>query len=78
MYCTEEQYNTKVQYSAVQYSTVDSVPSDPCYLDLVEEGGNAVLSCSYTLGQSEFVDSVKWFYNRTEIYRIVPGLIDYR
>ena len=48
------------------------------FLDLVEEGGKAVLSCSYTLGESEFVDSVKWFLNRTEIYRIVPGLIDYR
>ena len=44
----------------------------------IEEGGSCVLTCSYSLEPGEFVDSVKWFVNTTEIYRIVPGLTDFR
>ena len=45
---------------------------------MVEEGSSAVLSCSYSLAHTEYVDSVKWFLNTTEVYRIVPGLRDHR
>jgi hypothetical protein len=46
--------------------------------ELVEEGSTVVLSCSYLLGAGESIDSVKWYLNTTEIYRIVPGLYEHR
>ena len=47
-------------------------------VDDVERGSEAVLRCRYTLTPGEYVDSVKWFLNTTEIYRIVPALTKHR
>jgi hypothetical protein len=29
--------------------------------------------CDYTVGQSEYVDSIKWYKDSLEFYRIVPN-----
>ena len=33
-----------------------------------------MLTCSYKLGPGQWVDSIKWYLNSSEIYRIVPSL----
>jgi hypothetical protein len=45
---------------------------------MVEEGSQVVLTCSYLLEAGQSMDSVKWYLNTTEIYRIVPGLTQHR
>ena len=40
----------------------------------VAGGGGTVLTCSYKLGPGQWVDSIKWYLNSSEIYRIVPSL----
>ena len=32
------------------------------------------MTCSYQLSPGQWVDSVKWYLNSSEIYRIVPSL----
>ena len=49
-----------------------------CVAELVEEGSVVVLSCTYLLEAGQSIDSVKWYLNTTEIYRIVPGLYAHR
>merc|ERR1719233_1526442 len=41
---------------------------------LVVAGSQVILTCSYTVYPGEFIDSIKWYLNTSEIYRIVPGL----
>ena len=43
-------------------------------LDSLETGSPAVMTCSYKLTSRQYVDSVKWYLNSSEIYRIVPSL----
>ena len=45
-----------------------------CTAGEVVEGDGAELTCSYTTTPGQFVDSIKWYFNTSEIYRIVPGL----
>ena len=33
-----------------------------------------ILTCSYSVSPGEYIDSIKWYLNTSEIYRIVPGL----
>ena len=40
----------------------------------VAEGGGTVLACRYDLSPGQWVDSIKWYLNSSEIYRIVPSL----
>ena len=40
----------------------------------VGEGGGTVLTCRYQLSPGQWVDSIKWYLNSSEIYRIVPSL----
>ena len=40
----------------------------------VTGGGGTVMTCSYQLSPGQWVDSVKWYLNSSEIYRIVPSL----
>ena len=42
--------------------------------DLVRSGSPAVLTCSFMVSPGQFMDSVKWYLNSSEIYRIVPSL----
>jgi len=44
----------------------------------VEEGAGAELTCSYKTSPGEYIDSIKWYHNSSEIYRIVPGLTTHR
>ena len=41
---------------------------------MIPSGSRAVLNCSYTVSPGQFMDSVKWYLNTSEIYRIVPSL----
>ena len=40
----------------------------------VREGGRTELTCSYQASPDHYIDSIKWYLNSSEIYRIVPGL----
>jgi len=42
--------------------------------EMIPSGSRAVLNCSYTVSPGQFMDSVKWYLNTSEIYRIVPSL----
>ena len=36
--------------------------------------GQAItMGCGYSIGQSEYVDSIKWYKDNLEFYRIVPN-----
>ena len=41
---------------------------------MVPAGSPAVLNCSFGVSPGQFMDSVKWYLNTSEIYRIVPSL----
>ena len=41
---------------------------------LVPSGSAVILICSYSVSPGEYIDSIKWYLNTSEIYRIVPGL----
>eukprot|EP00090_Calanus_glacialis_P008406 TRINITY_DN16732_c0_g1_i3.p1 TRINITY_DN16732_c0_g1~~TRINITY_DN16732_c0_g1_i3.p1 ORF type:complete len:202 (+),score=61.24 TRINITY_DN16732_c0_g1_i3:84-608(+) len=41
---------------------------------LVPSGSQVILTCSYSVSPGEYIDSIKWYLNSSEIYRIVPGL----
>ena len=41
---------------------------------LVPIGSQLILTCSYSVAPGEYIDSIKWYLNTSEIYRIVPGL----
>ena len=41
---------------------------------VVEPGAEVVLTCSYTVSPGQYIDSIKWYLNSSECYRIVPGL----
>jgi|LakMenEpi03Aug12_release.lakeMendotaPanAssembly.Ray.scaffolds.fasta_scaffold1156645_1 hypothetical protein len=36
-------------------------------------GQTITMICEYTIGQSEYVDSIKWYKDNLEFYRIVPN-----
>ncbi len=36
-------------------------------------GQTITMMCEYTVGQSEYVDSIKWYKDNMEFYRIVPN-----
>ena len=36
-------------------------------------GQTVTLVCEYTVGQSEFIDSIKWYKDSLEFYRIIPN-----
>ena len=36
-------------------------------------GQTITMVCEYTVGQSEYVDSIKWYKDNMEFYRIVPN-----
>ena len=44
------------------------------FAEMIPTGSRAVLNCSYTVSPGQFMDSVKWYLNTSEIYRIVPSL----
>ena len=44
------------------------------YPGVVIEGDGAELTCSYKPSPGQYIDSIKWYLNSSEIYRIVPGL----
>jgi hypothetical protein len=44
----------------------------------VREGGRADLTCNYLASPGHYIDSLKWYLNSSEIYRIVPGLTENR
>ena len=48
----------------VSVSVPESVPT----------GSPAILTCSFAVSPGQFMDSVKWYLNSSEIYRIVPSL----
>ena len=33
-----------------------------------------ILTCAYSVSPGEYIDSIKWYLNNSECYRIVPGL----
>ena len=35
-------------------------------------GATVTMVCEYQVGESEYVDSIKWYKDRREFYRIVP------
>jgi len=41
---------------------------------VVPAGSQVILTCSYSVFPGEYIDSIKWYLNSSEIYRIVPGL----
>ena len=43
-------------------------------VDLLPVGSRAALTCQFRLPHNQFMDSVKWYLNQSEIYRIVPSL----
>ena len=51
-----------------------------CYerVGSVEEGEGVELDCRYNPSPGQYIDSIKWYLNASEIYRIVPGLNDHR
>ena len=66
-----------------------SVPSSCCYMtltmqslssilllysDIVQSGSQVILTCMYKISPGEYIDSIKWYLNTSEIYRILPGL----
>ena len=36
-------------------------------------GQTITMVCEYTVGQSEYIDSIKWYKDNMEFYRIVPN-----
>ena len=44
------------------------------YSDIVQSGSQVILTCQYTVSPGEYIDSIKWYLNTSECYRIVPGL----
>ena len=42
--------------------------------DIVQSGSQVILTCSYSVSPGEYIDSIKWYLNNSECYRIVPGL----
>lgn len=42
--------------------------------EFVSSGSSVILTCSYRVTEGEAIDSVKWYLNSSEIYRLVPGL----
>ena len=48
--------------------------NDNFLVEMIPSGSRAVLNCSYTVSPGQFMDSVKWYLNTSEIYRIVPSL----
>ncbi len=44
------------------------------FLEYVVEGEGAELVCDYQPTPGQFIDSIKWYLNSSEIYRIVPSL----
>ena len=42
--------------------------------DLLPVGSRAAFTCQFRLPHNQFMDSVKWYLNQSEIYRIVPSL----
>ena len=41
-------------------------------------GSGVILTCNYLVTEGQAVDSIKWYYNTSEIYRLVPGLHHHR
>ncbi|XP_023326755.1 uncharacterized protein LOC111700160 [Eurytemora carolleeae] len=48
--------------------------TNPSIPGVVIEGDGAELTCSYRPSPGQYIDSIKWYLNSSEIYRIVPGL----
>ena len=42
--------------------------------DIVQSGSQVILTCAYSVSPGEYIDSIKWYLNTSECYRIVPGL----
>jgi len=42
--------------------------------DIVQSGSQVILTCAYSVSPGEYIDSIKWYLNNSECYRIVPGL----
>ena len=56
-------------------TTYLEAPCDPPGgVEYLTPDSSAVLTCQFRLGEGQWLDSVKWYLNSSEIYRIVPSL----
>ena len=63
------------QFFLVTNLQTDKIRVSICYVaDIVQSGSQVILTCAYSVSPGEYIDSIKWYLNNSECYRIVPGL----
>ena len=45
---------------------------NPFFEEYAMYGATVTMVCEYKVGESEYVDSIKWYKDNREFYRIVP------